>query len=64
MKNKIFVKVLNANKELSHWKFFKNDLSIDGKIIELKNQTVPLACNKCEIQKSKFLANNPNTIYC
>ena len=32
-KNNIFVKALNVNKELSHWKFFKAALSIDGTII-------------------------------
>ena len=33
MKNNIFVKTLNVNKELIRWKYFKAALSIDGTVI-------------------------------
>ena len=38
MKNNVFVKTLNVNKELSRRKLFKPALSIDGTII--RNKTV------------------------
>ena len=63
-----FIEIQNIkqNKELSHWKLFKSVWCIDGTIIGkrwVKDLTESQTCNKNEIQKLKFLANNSNAFH-